>query len=147
MLRYTLTLEGQTFEVEILSDPRISPVQVRVDGQILTVRVDDATGNESAAAQVAVARPAGSTMAAGAAPLAHPDAASRSDLVAPLPGTVVQISVEPGQPVRAGDELLVIEAMKMNNRIRSPQNGIVSHVAVQVGQQVSHGETLLAWEA
>lgn len=47
--------------------------------------------------------------------------------------------------MNAGDDLLVIEAMKMNNRIRSPRSGTVGEVLVQVGQQVGHGAPLLAW--
>jgi biotin carboxyl carrier protein len=55
------------------------------------------------------------------------------------------VAIEPGQHVDAGDELIVIEAMKMNNRIRAPRAGTVGKILVQVGQQVNHGAPLLAW--
>jgi oxaloacetate decarboxylase alpha subunit len=55
------------------------------------------------------------------------------------------VHVRPGQAVSKGDQLLVIEAMKMNNQIRAPRNGSVGEVLVQAGQQVGHGEPLLTW--
>jgi len=59
---------------------------------------------------------------------------------------VVEITVEPGQGVSPGDQLLVIEAMKMNNQIRSPRSGTVGELLVSVGQQIGHGEPLLTWK-
>ncbi len=64
-------------------------------------------------------------------------------IAAQMPGKVMAILVEAGQQVRAGDGLLVIEAMKMENEIKSPVDGEVKEVAVQEGTAVESGQRLL----
>lgn len=63
-------------------------------------------------------------------------------IVAPMPGKVVRILVAAGKKVEAGQGLLVVEAMKMQNEIRSPKSGTVERVLVAEGQAVNAGETL-----
>jgi biotin carboxyl carrier protein len=65
----------------------------------------------------------------------------RQQLVAPMPGKIVRVLVAAGQQVSAGQGLLVIEAMKMQNEIRSPKSGAVEKVARE-GQTVNAGEVL-----
>ncbi|RSN34344.1 acetyl/propionyl-CoA carboxylase subunit alpha [Amycolatopsis sp. WAC 01416] len=73
-----------------------------------------------------------------------PDAAlAAGSLVAPMPGTVVRLAVEAGDPVKTGDPLLWLEAMKMEHRIAAPADGVVTELPVVVGQQVEVG-TILA---
>lgn len=64
-------------------------------------------------------------------------------LEAPMPGKVIAVRVVPGQAVRKGDEMLVIEAMKMENALRVPRDGVVKTVAVAVGDMVSPGTVLV----
>jgi len=65
----------------------------------------------------------------------------RQQLVAPMPGKIVRVLVAAGEQVAAGQGLLVIEAMKMQNEIRSPKSGIVEKLARE-GQTVNAGEVL-----
>ncbi len=65
----------------------------------------------------------------------------RQQLVAPMPGKIVRVLVAAGQKVSAGEGLLVIEAMKMQNEIRSPKSGTVEKLARE-GQTVNAGEVL-----
>ena len=65
----------------------------------------------------------------------------RQQLVAPMPGKIVRVLVEVGQQVTAGQGLLVIEAMKMQNEVRSPKSGKVDKLARE-GQTVNAGEIL-----
>ncbi len=67
-------------------------------------------------------------------------------LEAPMPGKVIKLSVEVGQAVKKGQELLVIEAMKMENALRAPRDGQVKHLAVRVGDMVSPGVVLVEVE-
>ena len=69
--------------------------------------------------------------------------ASGGRLEAPMPGKVIAVRVAPGQAVRKGDELLVIEAMKMENALRAPRDGVVRSVAAKVGDTVSPGVVLV----
>jgi biotin carboxyl carrier protein len=63
-----------------------------------------------------------------------------------LPGLVVAVRVEPGAAVTAGESLLTIEAMKMQNEVRAPRDGRVGQVAVSAGQPVAAGVLLLRLE-
>jgi biotin carboxyl carrier protein len=63
-----------------------------------------------------------------------------------IPGRVVAVSVVPGDSVVAGQQLLVVEAMKMQNELRAPRDGVVTKVAVGVGQTVEVGDLLLVLE-
>lgn len=60
-----------------------------------------------------------------------------------MPGTILRVLVQPGQTVKAGDVLLILEAMKMENEIKAPMHGIVESIAVQEGKAVNKGELLI----
>jgi biotin carboxyl carrier protein len=64
-----------------------------------------------------------------------------------MPGTILRIAVAAGAQVERGQDLLVLEAMKMENVIRAPRAGRVAALCVQAGQQVAHGELLLRFDA
>jgi biotin carboxyl carrier protein len=66
----------------------------------------------------------------------------RQQIAAPMPGKVVRLLVAQGAQVEAGQGLLVIEAMKMQNEIRAPKSGIVERLMVAEGQAVNSGEIL-----
>jgi biotin carboxyl carrier protein len=70
------------------------------------------------------------------------EAEGRQQVVAPMPGKVVRVLVKSGDKVEAGQGLLVVEAMKMQNEIRSPKSGTVERVLAQEGQPVNAGEVL-----
>jgi biotin carboxyl carrier protein len=60
-----------------------------------------------------------------------------------IPGRVVSVAVNPGDAVTAGDRLLAVEAMKMENEVRAPRDGIVDRVAVGPGETVELGDVLV----
>lgn len=65
-------------------------------------------------------------------------------ITAPMTGSIVEVRCVPGQAVSAGDVLLVIESMKMNNELRAPASGIVETVPVAAAQRVRAGDLLVA---
>ena len=67
-------------------------------------------------------------------------------LEAPMPGKVIAVKVAPGDTVMKGDELLVVEAMKMENAVRAPREGRVKSVSARVGDMVSPGVVLVELE-
>jgi biotin carboxyl carrier protein len=67
-------------------------------------------------------------------------------LTAPMPGTVLSINVAPGDKVAHGQVLLILEAMKMKNSIKSPHDGVIAEIVAQPGQSVSYGSVLLRFE-
>jgi biotin carboxyl carrier protein len=66
---------------------------------------------------------------------------------APMPGVVLSVEVAPGTPVRRGQTLLVLEAMKMKNELKAPRDAIVARVLVKAGDQVKHGDRLIDFES
>ena len=81
-----------------------------------------------------------------AAPAAAPKAAAPAGgqaISAPMPGTILSVNVKPGQAVKKGDVLVMLEAMKMENEIMAPADGTVGAVNVTKGQSVQSGDVLL----
>lgn len=71
---------------------------------------------------------------------------SMGGLTSPMPGKIINVMVSVGEPVDKGQALLILEAMKMENRICSPVDGIVSAIHYEVGDQVNQGAILIAIE-
>jgi biotin carboxyl carrier protein len=165
-MRYYVTLEGRTVEVDLTGD---RPV---VDGVPIDARIATLPGTTTrhlllgAVSLALAARPGpgrgqwemtsgGKTvraevlderarrireMSGGAA-----TEADRS-IRAPMPGLVVRIQVEPGQSVSAGQGVVVVEAMKMENELKAPADGIVASIEVRAGQPVEKGAVLIVLE-
>lgn len=142
-MKYKLTVNNQTYEVEI-ENINARPIIVTVDGQRFEIQPE-------ALEQPKVQKEAGEkkdvndyhpNSAPSAVPSLNP-ALSGNTLTAPLPGTVVSIFVKPGEKVEAGQVVLVIEAMKMKNSIRSVYSGTIKDVLVETGQSVAHKQALI----
>ncbi|WP_314241941.1 acetyl-CoA carboxylase biotin carboxyl carrier protein subunit [Empedobacter tilapiae] len=65
---------------------------------------------------------------------------------APMPGLILEINVAVGQEVQEGDNLLILEAMKMENSFDSPRAGVIKSIAVEKGQAVDKGQLLIEFE-
>jgi biotin carboxyl carrier protein len=72
------------------------------------------------------------------------EAKGRQQIVAPMPGKVIRLLVKPGDKVEAGQGLLVVEAMKMQNEVKSPKTGTVEKLSAKEGQAVNAGD-ILVW--
>lgn len=129
MKRYSITLEAQTFDVQVLDDPRREQVRVEVNGETFVVGVETVP---AAAERIISPRSRKTSEVAGG-----------STVAAPLPGVIKSIAVRAGQQIAPDDELLVIEAMKMDNVIRATRAGTVGAIHVTEGRQVAYGEILL----
>ncbi|MGB1037185.1 MAG: biotin/lipoyl-containing protein [Bacteroidia bacterium] len=68
------------------------------------------------------------------------------DMKAPMPGLVLDILVQEGQEVQEGDDLLVLEAMKMENAIKSPQSGVIESISVANQDKVEKNQILISFE-
>jgi len=73
-------------------------------------------------------------------PAAHDTGTAR--IISPMPGKVVRILIEPGARVEAGDGIVVVEAMKMQNEMKSPKAGVVVSINVETGATVTAGDVL-----
>jgi propionyl-CoA carboxylase alpha chain len=78
-------------------------------------------------------------------PLKPPPDLSRF-LLSPMPGLLVDVAVQPGQSVRAGEKLAVIEAMKMENILLATQDGVVDEVAASKGESLAVDQVILKFK-
>ncbi|WP_350285268.1 acetyl-CoA carboxylase biotin carboxyl carrier protein subunit [uncultured Croceitalea sp.] len=69
-----------------------------------------------------------------------------STIDAPMPGLILEVSVSEGQQVKEGDQLLILEAMKMENVITSPRDGVIKNIDASQGQAVEKKHTLITFE-
>lgn len=119
---------------------------ITVNGTPYNVTVEDANGSAApvAAAPTPAAAPASAPAPAPAAAPAAPASAGSVSVDAPMPGNILDIKVSNGASVKAGDVLLILEAMKMENEIVAPQDGTVASVNVNKGDTVEAGQTLVS---
>jgi len=147
--RVSAVVDGRKYELEFNRTTETGCV-LRHEGRVFDCRIDGPV-ESGAPLIVTVARHRHaltlidpkrlrSALAAGA----HGEGAAR--ISAPMPGKVVRVLVAPGQKVSAGDGILVVEAMKMQNEMKSPKNGIVTTVTVKVGVTVNGGDLLAVIE-
>jgi biotin carboxyl carrier protein len=120
----SILLDGQSFEIVVVPSPD-GKLKLQIGAQEFTAEVIDPRAWRG--------RRHGNVEAEG-----------RQQIVAPMPGKVVRLLVKAGDHVEAGQGLLVVEAMKMQNEIRSPKSGTVERVLAREGQPVNAGE-ILAW--
>jgi biotin carboxyl carrier protein len=71
---------------------------------------------------------------------------SALEIKAPMPGLVLQVTVQEGQEMRKGDNLLVLEAMKMENMLKSPTDGIIKKIYISKGDKVEKNQVLIEFQ-
>jgi biotin carboxyl carrier protein len=137
-MKYIVKVADQSYEVEI-EDIYARPVIARVNGQVFEVSpesgIEPALRNEPNEPKPVEMSKQLSSPSAGL-----------NELTAPLPGTIIEIFVKAGDHIEAGQVVLVIEAMKMKNSIRSTRAGKITDVLVSAGQTVTHKQALVKFE-
>ena len=119
---------------------------VTVNGTLYEVEVEEVGEVASAPVATAPATPAAAPKAApkSAAKPAAAGAAGAVKVEAPMPGTVTKVFVKAGQAVKAGENLIAFEAMKMEQEVKAPKDGTVASVNVEVGKAVVAGDLLVS---
>lgn len=115
----------------------MSKYRVTVNNVVYEVEVEDITG-----AAPAPAAPAPAAPAAAPAPAASAAPGEGEEIAAPMPGNILSVNVKPGDAVKSGDVLMILEAMKMENEIMCPKDGTVTSVMVNQGATVESGAVL-----
>lgn len=146
MKSYKFKINGNEYNVDINSVSG-NIAEVTVNGTSYQVEMDNAPAASVHTAPVqTVSAPASAPVAsaAPAAPAAKPAAAGTGKAVkAPLPGVIISVNVNPGDTVRAGQVVAVLEAMKMENEIQAENDGTVTAVSVAKGDSVLEGATIV----
>jgi glutaconyl-CoA decarboxylase len=128
-------------------------LKVTVNGVAYDVQVEEQAADASAPTPMAAPAPASAaapkpTSKAAPAPAAKPTpvvpAADTEIIKSPMPGTIVDVKVQPGQSIKSGDVMLILEAMKMENEIMAPHDATVNNVLVTKGQSVEAATPLVS---
>ena len=131
--RFRVTIEGESYEVEVEEIAETRPGASAFSAKVSPV------------AREATPVPAKTTPA----PVAKPPpakVAGEEVVSAPMPGTIVSIRIKGGDVVKAGDVLLILDSMKIQNEIRAPREGKIREVFVSEGKYVRRREPLIAIE-
>ena len=122
---YSLLLDGSSYEAYVY--PTDKTWQVLLHGRLYPAMVEDERERRLRAAAGGQVQESG-----------------EFHLKAPMPGLVVAIPVEEGQPVKKGDVLIVLESMKMQNELKSPRDGQTARLRVRLGDSVEQHQTMLS---
>lgn len=123
-MKYIVNLNGKNYEVEV--------------NETEAVVVGVSAGAAPAPAAAPVAAPA-----AAPAPVAQAVSAEGTTIPSPMPGSILNVNVTVGQAVKAGDVLMILEAMKMENDISAPCDGTVKQILVTKGSTVNTDDVLI----
>lgn len=132
MKKYNLVVNGNSYEVEVVSYNGANAV-VNVNGETFNVTLP----NQAAPA----AAPKAATKKQETKPVAQ-HSHDANTVVAPIPGTILKILVKPGDTVTAGQDVIILEAMKMENNLKAEKNGKIKAIKVNVGDTVMEGDVL-----
>ncbi|HEX6034449.1 MAG TPA: acetyl-CoA carboxylase biotin carboxyl carrier protein subunit [Anaerolineales bacterium] len=136
-MKYIVKVADKSYEVEI-EDIHARPVIARVDGQKFEVSPETGDGSQQVSkTETKEFKPVQGSRQPSSASL------GAKELTAPLPGTVIEVFVKPGDIIESGQVILIIEAMKMKNSIRSTRAGTITDVLISAGQTVAHKQTLV----
>ena len=134
-MKYNVTLNGKIYEVDVTESDAV------VTG-ITQVPVAVAAPAVAPVAVAPVAAPAAPAEAPAAAPAVAPVSADGTQVKAPMPGTILAVKKNVGEAVKAGDVIVVLEAMKMENDIVAPCDGTVKSINAAKGSTVNTDDVI-----
>ncbi len=132
MRNFHLTINGKRYAVSVERDLGSNELEVTVDGQTHRVGVEEEEKTVPSAPRPSAARKPSPT-----------PVNSGGKILAPLPGVVLSVAVAPGDSAGAGDTLLILEAMKMENVIQADSDCVVQAVHVHKGDKVEASQLLM----
>ena len=147
--RVSATVDGRSYELEV-REPEQGVALLIFEGHIYECRADQDTSERgivnvhvgNRAYRIALTDP--KRLRGGQDSGAHADGSAQ--IVAPMPGKVVRVLVEQGMEVEAGQGVVVVEAMKMQNEMKSPRAGKIKELQAEVGATVNAGDVLAVIE-
>ena len=149
MKEYKYTINGNKYEV-VVGDIKDNIATLTVNGETYTVEMEKQAEPEKKAA-VSTGRQhvikAATAAEGNEAPAADKGAVNKANAVkAPLPGVITDILVAEGDEVKAGDTVIVLEAMKMANNLEAEKDGKVTAICVKIGESVMEDDALVVIE-
>ncbi len=128
--KFHIILDKRSYSAEVLSvDSETKTCEIKVENTIITVSVKDKY--DELLKDMGIDEVAGKRI---------------NDIKAPMPGMVLHVMVQNGQPIKKGDAIVVLEAMKMENILKSPSDGIIKNILVVTGDKVEKNQVMVNFE-
>ncbi len=155
MAKYQYTVKGVDYEVEIqdiegnIANVTVNgiPFEVEMKQPVKAgkqkVKLSEERRAEGSEERRVKSEESNSSSASAASTSSAPTAAAGKPVIAPLPGTINEIKVKVGDKVNAGDTVVILEAMKMQNNIEAETSGTITSINVNKGDAVMEGDTLV----
>ena len=147
---YYITLKNITYEVEVLGDEAVLLSESDNGGKPESLEIGLSPKNAVSFVQPTSPLPAAAAPIPAATPVLAPSLSTSSTVpvesgavLSPMPGSILDLSVVEGQHVAAGDVVLILEAMKMENEIVATTSGVIQKILVTKGQSVQTGAPLV----
>ncbi|MBI9048070.1 MAG: acetyl-CoA carboxylase biotin carboxyl carrier protein subunit [Anaerolineaceae bacterium] len=131
----TVNVKNKSYQVEI-NDINARPIKAIIDGEVFEVTPEI---NKPSVQQIQKPKAVSTSKPAPASSVTS----GMNNITAPIPGVITTIKVSVGDTLSVGEEVCTLEAMKMNNVIRSTKTGIVSSININQGDHVQHGQILI----
>jgi biotin carboxyl carrier protein len=147
-MKIRVKIENEIYDVEV-GDLSTRPILATVGGETFEIYPEEAEARADAAVLAATPQPIRPVYTPSPVPAADckpPSSSARSaerSVTAPIPGVILSIAVKAGDQVQYGQELCVLEAMKMKNAIRANRAGKIAAIHITNGDTVSHGQPLM----
>lgn len=144
-MKYIANVNGKRYEIELERVEDYRPMTREEIAAPVTASAPIVAAPAAPVAPTPVAAPAPVAPAPVAAPVptAAPVSAGASTVVAPLPGTILDVKVAPGQAVKTGEIVIIMEAMKMETEVVAAADGVVDSILVKKGDAVDTDATLI----
>lgn len=142
MKEFKYTIDGKAYNVTIGEIDENNVASISVNGEGYNVQMEKEAEPEKK--KVVLGKPVDNSNDDETTPAANVN--TNNAVKAPLPGTITAINVEVGQEIKAGDAVVVLEAMKMANNIEAEKDGKITAICVKVGQSVLEEDPLVVIE-
>lgn len=145
-MKIHVKIQGKTFTVK-LGDIQARPIQAEVDGKVFEVWPEETLVPSKTSLSVLstpqITHPIPMIETYGTSATKEHKSIS---IIAPIPGVIIEIAVNAGDSVTYGQELCVLEAMKMKNSIRASRDGVIKEVFTKISEHVRQGQILIEFE-
>ena len=144
-MKYIANVNGKRYEIELERVEDYRPMTREEIAAPVTASAPIVAAPAAPVAPTPVTAPAPVAPApvAAPAPASAPVSAGASTVVAPLPGTILDVKVAPGQAVKTGEIVIIMEAMKMETEVVAAADGVVDSILVKKGDAVDTDATLI----
>lgn len=139
-MKITVKINESSYDVEV-GDIQARPIQATLNGESYEVWPEEAATETTAPVGAKAVEPRAAPVVRST-PAAQPSGDISKAITAPIPGVIISIAAKSGDNISFGQEVCVLEAMKMKNSIKATRAGKISIVKINTGDHVQHGQIL-----